>query len=152
MVCRIVAVSAQTNNSNDISREYRDHCWIVLTFILIFRQLNRKNFFRKILNLRRLNSFAPAFVTARNTQLDRYRKHRLFSNSQIPAKLMKQYCKLDDSCLQLMEKAIRKFHLSARAYHRILKVSRTIADLDNSSDIKTQYLSEAIQYRSIDQY
>ena len=89
---------------------------------------------------------------ARNTQLERYRKHRLFSNSQIPAKLIKQYCKLDDSCLQLMEKAIRKFHLSARAYHRILKVSRTIADLDSSNDIKTQYLSEAIQYRSIDQY
>ncbi|HSE40671.1 MAG TPA: YifB family Mg chelatase-like AAA ATPase [Acidobacteriota bacterium] len=89
---------------------------------------------------------------ARKTQLERYRKHRLFSNSQIPAKLIKQYCKLDDSCLQLMEKAIRKFHLSARAYHRILKVSRTIADLDASAEIKTQHLSEAVQYRSIDQY
>jgi magnesium chelatase family protein len=90
--------------------------------------------------------------SARKMQLDRYRKHRLFSNSQLPAKLMKQYCKLDDACLHLMEKAIRKFHLSARAYHRILKVSRTIADLDGSTEIKTQHLSEAIQYRTIDQY
>jgi magnesium chelatase family protein len=90
--------------------------------------------------------------SARKMQLDRYRKHRLFSNSQLPAKLMKQYCKLDDACLHLMEKAIRKFHLSARAYHRILKVSRSIADLDGSTEIQTQHLSEAIQYRSIDQY
>ncbi|MCI0617422.1 ATP-dependent protease, partial [bacterium] len=90
--------------------------------------------------------------TARKIQLDRYRKHRLFSNSQLPAKLMKQYCGLAEPCLQLMEKAIRKFHLSARAYHRILKVARTIADLESASDIQPHHLAEAIQYRSIDQY
>ncbi len=51
-----------------------------------------------------------------------------------------------------MEKAIRKFHLSARAYHRILKVARTIADLEGVAEIQPQHLAEAIQYRSIDQY
>lgn len=90
--------------------------------------------------------------SARKIQLDRYRKYRLFSNSQLPAKLIKQYCALSDSCLQLMEKAIRKFHLSARAYHRILKVARTIADLEAVGDIQPHHLAEAIQYRSIDQY
>jgi len=90
--------------------------------------------------------------SARKIQLDRYRKFRLFSNSQLPAKLIKQYCGLSEPCLQLMEKAIRKFHLSARAYHRILKVARTIADLESVSDIQPHHLAEAIQYRSIDQY
>jgi magnesium chelatase family protein len=88
---------------------------------------------------------------ARDIQLARYRKHRLFSNSQIPAKLIRNYCPLDSSCLQLMEQAIRKFHLSARAYHRVLKVARTIADLDPADQIHPHHLAEAIQYRSIDQ-
>lgn len=91
-------------------------------------------------------------VHARARQLERYKKSRLFSNSQLPAKLIKQYCRLDAECLALMEKAIRKFKLSARAYHRILKVSRTIADLDFSAEIRPHHLSEAIQYRSLDQY
>lgn len=91
-------------------------------------------------------------VAARKLQIDRYRKSRLFSNSQLPAKLIKQYCGLDNPCLDLMEKAIRKFKLSARAYHRILKVSRTIADLSSAPEILPQHLAEAIQYRSLDQY
>lgn len=91
-------------------------------------------------------------IDARKIQQNRYRKVKLFNNAQLPPKLMKQYCALDSTCLSLMEKAIRKFHLSARAYHRILKVARTIADLEVSGDIKTHHLAEAIQYRSIDQY
>jgi magnesium chelatase family protein len=91
-------------------------------------------------------------IEARRIQQNRYRKLRLFSNAQLPPKLMKQYCLLDATCLSLMEKAIRKFHLSARAYHRILKVARTIADLEAAEQIKTHHLTEAIQYRSIDQY
>lgn len=91
-------------------------------------------------------------IDARKIQQNRYRKPRLFSNAQLPPKLMKQHCGLDPTCLALMEKAIRKFHLSARAYHRILKVARTIADLETSTEIKTHHLAEAIQYRSIDQY
>lgn len=90
-------------------------------------------------------------VAARQIQIERYGKHtRLFANSQLPAKWIKQYCRLNDDCLTLMEKAIRKFHLSARAYHRVLKVSRTIADLDASQEIQPHHLSEAIQYRSLE--
>src|SRR5205085_8496263 len=89
---------------------------------------------------------------AREVQLERYRKQRLYSNAQLPAKLIKNYCKLDAAGLTLMEKAIRKFHLSARAYHRVLKVSRTIADLDACAEIQTQHLAEAIQYRSLDHF
>jgi magnesium chelatase family protein len=76
----------------------------------------------------------------------------LFSNSQLSAKLIKQFCKLDTPGLEMIEKSIRKYHLSARAYHRVLKVARTIADLDESRDIRSPHLAEAIQYRSIDQY
>ena len=91
-------------------------------------------------------------TAAREIQLNRYRKHRLFSNAQIPAKLMRSYCPLESACLQLMEQAIRKFHLSARAYHRVLKVSRTIADLEAAAQILPHHLAEAIQYRSIEQF
>jgi magnesium chelatase family protein len=91
-------------------------------------------------------------VRARQMQLDRYRHVRLFSNSQLSAKLMKQFCKLDTAGLEMIEKSIRKYHLSARAYHRVLKVSRTIADLDGSANIQSSHLAEAIQYRSLDQF
>jgi magnesium chelatase family protein len=60
------------------------------------------------------------------------------------------YCPLSDSDYQLVEKAITRLGLSARAYHRILKVARTIADLSGSEQIKTEHLSEAIGYRRLD--
>ncbi len=91
-------------------------------------------------------------VPARRTQIDRYKHFRLFSNSQISAKLIKQFCKLNPACLDMMERSVRKFHLSARAYHRVLKVARTIADLDSATEIQSQHLAEAVQYRSIDQF
>lgn len=91
-------------------------------------------------------------TSAREIQMERYRKYRMYNNAQLPAKLIKQYCGLDTACLGLMEKAIRKFHLSARAYHRVLKVARTIADLDEAQQIAAHHLSEAIQYRSLDQH
>jgi magnesium chelatase family protein len=89
---------------------------------------------------------------ARQIQIDRYKQFRIFSNSQLAAKHIKEFCKLDSDCLQLMEKAVRKYHLSARAYHRVLKVARTIADLDSAQSIQPQHLAEAIQYRSLDQF
>jgi len=91
-------------------------------------------------------------TAARRTQIDRYRKYHVFSNAHLPAGMIKQYCRLENACLELMEKAIRKFHLSARGYHRVLKVSRTIADLENAPEIRPHHMAEAIQYRSIDQY
>jgi len=97
-------------------------------------------------------SIRTRVTDARQIQTDRYRSHRLFSNSQISARLIKHYCKLDAACLELMEKAIRKYRLSARAYHRVLKVARTIADLEASTEIKLNHLAEAVQYRAIDQF
>jgi magnesium chelatase family protein len=91
-------------------------------------------------------------AAAHSIQLERYRTHHLYNNSQIQAKLIKQYCGLDEACLGLMEKAIRKYHLSARAYHRVLKVARTIADLEAAPHIAAHHLAEAIQYRSLDQH
>ena len=61
-----------------------------------------------------------------------------------------QFCKLDKSCTDILELAFKKLNLSARAYNRILKVARTIADLEGEENIKKQHLLEAIQYRSLD--
>jgi len=71
-------------------------------------------------------------------------------NAQMNTKQIRQYCKLDDTSKALLKTAMEKLNLSARAYDRILKVSRTIADLDNQTDIKGPQISEAIQYRSLD--
>ncbi len=71
-------------------------------------------------------------------------------NAQMTSKLFQKYCKIDDAGTGLLKNAMNRLGLSARAYDRILKVSRTIADLENSAEIKTHHLAEAIQYRSLD--
>lgn len=87
---------------------------------------------------------------ARKIQLQRYKNLRLFSNSQLTPKLIERYCILNDQCKIMLDTVFNKLGLSARAYGRILKVARTIADLDNSKSINTKHLAEAIQYRSLD--
>lgn len=87
---------------------------------------------------------------ARQIQLERYKGQKIFSNSELTPTLIEKYCKLDNKSKKVLEEAFEKLGLSARAYERILKVARTIADLENSRDIKTQHLAEAIQYRSLD--
>lgn len=85
-------------------------------------------------------------VRARQKQLERQGK----ANSELQQKEIEVYCPLSDNDYQLVEKAITRLGLSARAYHRILKVARTIADLAGSRDIHTEHLSEAIGYRRLD--
>ena len=71
-------------------------------------------------------------------------------NAQMSTKQIREYCELDETSLQLLKTAMERLNLSARAYDRILKVSRTIADLDSSPNVEPQHISEAIQYRSLD--
>lgn len=88
--------------------------------------------------------------SARSIQLERYKSLNIFSNSELTPSLIEKYCKLTPDSKRILEMAFNKLGLSARAYNRILKVSRTIADLDNSSTINTSHLAEAIQYRNLD--
>lgn len=87
---------------------------------------------------------------ARNIQLKRYEGLGIYSNSELTPSLMQKYCRLYSSGEQILEQAFEKLGLSARAYGRILKVARTIADLDESENILDKHLLEAIQYRSLD--
>jgi magnesium chelatase family protein len=89
-------------------------------------------------------------VAAREIQKDRFaRKKRIFCNSQMGPKEIEKYCALDESSTILLEKSFQRLKLSARAYHRILKIARTIADMDNQSSISSAHIAEAIQYRRI---
>ncbi len=88
---------------------------------------------------------------ARQTQLERFRgESGMFCNAHMESKEIRKYCQIDSASQDLLKVAITKLGLSARAYDRILKVSRTIADLEASPEILPQYISEAIQYRSLD--
>ena len=83
--------------------------------------------------------------------VDLFKEHKkLFNNARMESKEIRTYCKLDDQGHELLKMANTKLGLSARAYDRILKVSRTIADLEGSDTIKPEFVSEAIQYRSLD--
>ena len=78
----------------------------------------------------------------------RNRRPDLFCNAQIPSAYLSEDCALDEACDRLMQNAFERLHLSARSYDRILRVARTIADLDGADRIATAHLAEAIQYRS----
>jgi magnesium chelatase family protein len=88
---------------------------------------------------------------ARNIQEQRFRNYEgIHSNAQLTPALMREHCSISTECSLLLKNAMEKLGLSARAYDRIIKVSRTIADLEDSADILPQHLAEAIQYRSLD--
>ncbi len=87
---------------------------------------------------------------ARNIQKNRYQKYGIFSNAELTPKLMEEFCKLNSQSKKILEIAFNKLELSTRAYNRILKVARTIADLENCKNIEEEHLAEAIQYRSLD--
>lgn len=83
----------------------------------------------------------------RDIQKKRYEQEGIYCNAQMSEKLLKKYCPLDDKSIKLVEKIYDKYHLSNRAYSRILKLSRTIADLNNREDISYSDVIEAVQYR-----
>jgi magnesium chelatase family protein len=100
-----------------------------------------------------LSSLIRARVTAaREIQLQRFsqRQKNIYSNAGMQSKEIREYCRIDTAGEDLLKLAMTKLGLSARAYDRILKVSRTIADLAGSDDIAPEHLSEAIQYRTLD--
>lgn len=87
---------------------------------------------------------------ARQKQLARYEKEDMYSNSQLTTRLLRRYCQLDDEGKNLLKMAMLKKGLSARAYDRILKVARTIADLEDSEQIQASHIGEAVLYRNLD--
>lgn len=90
-------------------------------------------------------------TAAREIQSKRFENHEtIHYNAQMSSKLIREYCQLDNTSLQLLKTAMERLNLSARAYDRILKVARTIADLEASESINGSHISEAIQYRSLD--
>jgi len=90
-------------------------------------------------------------TNARELQTNRFKNLKnIHYNAQMGVKQIREFCKIDESSLQLLKTAMERLNLSARAYDRILKVARTIADLENSETITGKHISEAIQYRSLD--
>src|SRR5690554_136374 len=96
-------------------------------------------------------SMRKRVMDARVIQIQRFKRDKkVYCNAHMESRHIRKYCNLEDGCQQLLRSAIEKLGLSARAYDRILKVSRTIADLDKSEHIQSPHISEAIQYRSLD--
>jgi len=90
-------------------------------------------------------------IEVRKIQQERFKELKnLHSNAQMGSKLVRQYCDLDEPSAQLIKVAMERLGLSARAYDRILRVARTIADMDGSTDIASQHIAEAIHFRSLD--
>jgi magnesium chelatase family protein len=87
---------------------------------------------------------------SRLVQLNRFKKTQIYSNSQMNPRQIRKYCQLDEDCQKLVKRAMEKMGLSARAFDRIKKVARTIADLEGSEQITSPHVAEAIQYRSLD--
>lgn len=90
-------------------------------------------------------------IRARQVQAQRFAKDPgIYNNAMMPSRLLKKYCVLNSECSALLKTAMERMGLSARAYDRILKVSRTIADLEGAENLSPDHLAEAIQYRSLD--
>lgn len=89
---------------------------------------------------------------ARKIQNERYKGLRIYSNSELTSKLITKFCHLDANSEQLLQNAFKKLKLTIRAYERILKVARTIADLEQKENIELPHIAEAIQYRSLDKF
>ena len=86
-------------------------------------------------------------VSARKIQKERYKNVGILTNSQLTADLVKKYCQVDEGSKDILKLAVAKYQLSGRRYDRVLKLSRTIADLDNSEIITSKHITQALQYR-----
>ena len=89
---------------------------------------------------------------ARKKQLKRFKAQKIYCNAQMSTKDVKMFCPVGKEGKELLEMAVTKLGFSARAYTRVLKVARTIADLEGEKDICAAHISEAIQYRILDKY
>jgi magnesium chelatase family protein len=89
-------------------------------------------------------------AAARERQFERFKRTKIYCNAQMINRHIKKHCRIDEASCNLLESAVDKLGLSARAYNRILKIARTIADLDDVTDIAVEHIAEAIQYRSLD--
>ena len=89
-------------------------------------------------------------TAARVRQSQRFKRTKIYCNAQMLSRHIKKHCHIDDASCNILESAIDKLGLSARAYNRILKIARTIADLDGESRIRADHISEAVQYRNLD--
>lgn len=110
--------------------------------------------FRELTDIRlseKSDEIRERVVKARLIQEERYKENKgIHANAQITSKMLRSICRIDETGHALLKNAMEKLSLSARAYDRILKVARTIADLDSSADIRPDHLAEAIHYRSLD--
>lgn len=89
-------------------------------------------------------------VEARQIQAERFKEENIHCNAQMSTRLTRDTCTLDATSQSLLNNAMKKLGLSARAYERIIRVARTIADLSKHSSIETEHIAEAIQFRSLD--
>ena len=96
-------------------------------------------------------SIRERVIKARQIQEERFREEPgIHCNAQMTPALLRRYCQLDDKALAMIQRAMTKLDLSARAYDRILKVARTIADYDGEPNITSTHIAEAISYRNLD--
>ena len=86
-------------------------------------------------------------INARKIQAERYKNDGILTNSELTAKLIKKYCQIDKASAEILKLAAVKYQLSGRRYDRVLKLARTIADLENSKDIQQTHIMQALQYR-----
>jgi magnesium chelatase family protein len=89
-------------------------------------------------------------IKARQRQLRRFAGEKIFANAAMTSRMIRAHCQLDSESERMLESAMTRLGLSARAYDRILKVSRTIADLEGAERINSNHVSEAVGYRSLD--
>jgi len=135
--CRCTPLQIK-NYSNRLSGPFLDRIDIHIAVPLL-----KKSFLTSTIPSEKSETVRKRVIKARNIQVERQGK----TNHLLAAKELEQFCTLDQNGTTLMEKTVAHLKLSARAYHRLLRVARTLADLDNNTDIKSCHIAEAVSYR-----